>query len=655
MSLAQTPRTTRSTVLGKRSHQSESSASPCEQLQTPDTPTHKRVRTSTVVDGDANKENVPPFNLSTANGETSPVTGRVTRSLRRNATELLVTPTRPRIASMQRASTSNEISPITPATAISHLSLATPPPTPPTLLPIHARVRQLLRPTCNDIISLPGRESERAAIAHFISTFLDGVSEDNFHSLFISGAPGTGKTALIHSVIHDLQDEDRDVKVVNFNCMAINDIEALWDRLLEELAIMQKGKATIKSKKLRGKEAIESILSKLKMKCILVLDELDHIVSTSQALSSLFSLPTTHADVFRVIGIANTHTLTSSSAATPPQVQTIHFAPYTSAQLQQILQSRLAPLQGSDSLPEVVDALKKFLPAPTTTLLSKKVAALTGDVRALLEVLRGAIDLAVASQPKTQDPLTAPAHAVTPTHVLDALKAYKPSSISTPTSPQSSAPTSSTSSPNSEIVLKVRALGIQPRLALLALILASKRIEAGLTLGSSIPPPPIKRSASSSNSSIAGKDITFDTAQLHSYYSSILLRNDDMICSPVSRTEFSDLIGMLEAIGLLNVGSSTVASPTKVGKKSFGRNQSFGNISKVAKPGDVKLASGVWADEIVRGLGIGASMTPADLKEEEILAIWFRESTKLSKDLKALQQKMRKEECGVGFDDAVED
>lgn len=128
-----------------------------------------------------------------------------------------------------------------------------------------------------------------------------------------------------------------------------------------------------------------------------------------------------------------------------------------------------------------------------------------------------------------------------------------------------------------------------------------------------------------------------------------------MICSPVSRTEFSDLIGMLEAIGLLNVGSSTVASPTKVGKKSFGRNQSFGNISKVAKPGDVKLASGVWADEIVRGLGIGASMTPADLKEEEILAIWFRESTKLSKDLKALQQKMRKEECGVGFDDAVED
>ncbi|EEB94658.1 hypothetical protein MPER_06492 [Moniliophthora perniciosa FA553] len=226
---------------------------------------------------------------------------------------------------------------------------------------------------------------------------------------------------------------------------------------------------------------------------ILILDELDHIASTSQALSSLFSLPTSHADVFRVIGIANTHTLTSSSAATPPQVQTIHFAPYTSAQLQQILQSRLALLRRSDTSPEVVDASKKFLPVPTITLLSKKVAALTGDVRALLEVLRGAIDLAVASQPKTQDPLTAPTHTVTPTHVLDALKAYKPSS-STPTSPQAAASSSSASSSNSEIVLKVRALGIQPRLALLALILASKRIEAGLTLGLSLPPSAIKRS-----------------------------------------------------------------------------------------------------------------------------------------------------------------
>ncbi|KAK7045549.1 AAA ATPase [Paramarasmius palmivorus] len=650
MSLAQTPRVTRSTVLGKRSHQSEASSSSCDQLQSPETPTHKRVRTSsTVVDGDANKENVPPFNISPVNGELSPTTGRATRSLRRNATEMLVTPTRPRISQARRASTSSEIPPITPATAISHLSLATPPPTPPTLIPIHIRVRQLLRPTCNDIIALPGRESEREAITKFVSAFLDDASECPGHSLFISGAPGTGKTALINNVIHSLQEDARDVKVINLNCMAINNIDALWDRVLEELGPMGKGKSPAKTKKLKGKEAVENALAKLKAKCILVLDELDHIASTSQSLSTLFSLPLSHVDVLRVIGIANTHTLTSSSTTMPSEVQTLHFAPYTSAQLQQVLQSRLAPLQGSD-ISEVANAFKKFLPTPTITLLSKKVAALTGDVRALLEVLRGAIDLAVATQSKSQDPLTAPAHTVTPTHVLNALKAYKPST-STPIA--SSQPTPSTTV-NSEIVSKVRALGIQTRLALLALILASKRVEAGLPLTSSLPSSPIKRSASSTNAN-AGKDASFDMAQLHSYYSTILSRSEDMICSPVSRTEFGDLIGMLEALGLLSVGSSMVASPTKVGRKAFGRSQSFANVSKAAKSGDVKLASGVWAEEVIRGLGIGASTTPEDLREEEILAIWSQESAKLSKDLKILQQKMRKEECGVGFEDAVED
>ena len=93
------------------------------------------------------------------------------------------------------------------------------------------------------------------------------------------------------------------------------------------------------SDRLRIHPSAESVSS------IVLLDELDHIAPNSQALNSLFSIPAKLPNKVRVIGIANTHTLTSSGASgdsTSVNVETIHFAPYTPAQLQQILQARLA-------------------------------------------------------------------------------------------------------------------------------------------------------------------------------------------------------------------------------------------------------------------------------------------------------------------------
>lgn len=91
---------TRGSVLGKRGHQVSSvpvsSVESCEQLQTPDsTPNPKRARTtSSVEDGDANKENIPPFQLGSV---TVPTTPRSARAMRRHATSAeVVTPTRAR-------------------------------------------------------------------------------------------------------------------------------------------------------------------------------------------------------------------------------------------------------------------------------------------------------------------------------------------------------------------------------------------------------------------------------------------------------------------------------------------------------------------------------------------------------------------------------
>jgi cell division control protein 6 len=162
---------------------------------------------------------------------------------------------------------------------------------------------------------------------------------------------------------------------------------------------------------------------------ILVLDEIDHVAASSRMLASLFTLAQKHYSALRIIGIANTHTLTSSvsplslSLDSVTGVSTLHFQPYDPRQLLSILQSWLKPLTSLES-PTSEAVFQHFLPVPTLTLFSRKIAAHTGDVCSLFGVLRGAIDLAV-TQPPSSDKDTPP---ITPAHIFAALKAYSPSS-----------------------------------------------------------------------------------------------------------------------------------------------------------------------------------------------------------------------------------
>ena len=514
-------------------------------------------------------------------------------------------------------------------------------------------------------------------------------------TLYISGSPGTGKTALVNSVLRDLEQESGHsrLRVVAMNCMALNSVDELWDRLLEELVDTKKRKA--REKKSKGLEAVIKVL--LKLDCqwyvttchrhacvhqntfsILLLDELDHIATSSSSLISLFSLPNKSSSL-RIIGIANTHTLTSSLSQFKVNgitgVRTLHFAPYEPGQLLDILQTRLKPLfEGEETTS--VDA-KKFLPLPTMSLLTKKIAAQTGDVRSLFEVLRCAIDFAVSSSftsSEESNPLNIPSPVVTPAFILSALKAHIPSSVPARTSSAASSTPLRTSG-NSEIISKVQNLNIQARLALLSILLASKRLEAGLLLSSvssanaspskSVSRSPIKRTVNSnsmlysSNTSLGASGI--ETGALHAYYSTILTRTTNEVFTPISRSEFGDVVGMLEVVGLAtlssSLSSSTGSSPRK---RTFGRSASFGGIAKGKGIGDqnVKIAGGVRADEVLRGLGIGEvqAIEAKDIREEEVRAIWERELWRLGRDVKTLEIKGKgKMNKGETFEDAMED
>ncbi|TFK54365.1 P-loop containing nucleoside triphosphate hydrolase protein [Heliocybe sulcata] len=627
-----------STVLGKRTSRSDiaNDAVPSH-LATPDnTPNPKRPKTSaTICDDDSNKENIPPLLLDAIN--------RVPRTPRRLAR---------RATSDSFNSPSRNSTPPTRRASSSDVFLETPPTTPPQLQPIHLRVRALLRATCNGSSTIAGRQVERDAIVSFIQSFTSPAAQEIVHStLYISGSPGTGKTALVNAIINTIEDE---CKFIYVNCMALESTSALFAKMSEELGDLVKASRGRKAKGRDSKDLLMSLLGKSSEKCIFVLDELDHIATSSQDLSSLFDIAAANTTSTRIIGIANTHTLTAGpqlAGLESDDVQTLHFAPYTADQMLAILQTRLSSLSEDHSSAE---ALKNFLPNTSLTLLSKKIASQTGDVRALFEVLRGAIDVATmaAPRPKTEaaaqdvNPLSTFA-SVQPSHINTAFKTYTPSKTSKSSAVAAAAPQIS-----NEIITKVRDLGIQARLVILAILLASKRFEANLPLSGSSSSP----SKTTKRASLPSSASDIDATALHTYYVAVLKRATGDVFSPVSRSEFADLLGLLETTGLvsLSLSGSPPTTPTK-GRRSVSRSASFSGLTKGAKDQTVRLAAAIRVDDILRGLGISESQDAAgvvDPRQEEVNAIWTRETARTAREAK---QAAGPKKAADVFDDACED
>ncbi|KAF9231580.1 hypothetical protein BU15DRAFT_82230 [Melanogaster broomeanus] len=212
----------------------------------------------------------------------------------------------------------------------------------------------------------------------------------------------------------------------------------------------------------------------------------------------------------------------------------------------------------------------------------------------LLEVLQGAIDLAVSSSTTgpEENPLAAPAPVIMPNHILSTLKAYFPSSRTARCNPSTSGCVSSSSS-SSEIATK------RPLLP--------------------YPLPP--SSPSPTKSSTISKLGHVELSHLHSYYTTILDCSDNGIFTPVSHSESSDLIGVLEISGLVSssVPYSAIMSPSKSGRCGFRRSPSFGALGKgSAVDQDIKIIDSVHVEEVLWGLGLGITTEGTDPREEEV-------------------------------------
>ncbi|XP_038211184.1 cell division control protein 6 homolog [Zerene cesonia] len=231
---------------------------------------------------------------------------------------------------------------------------------------------------------LTSRESE----IEFLDSFLtENLDEENSASLYISGQPGTGKTASL-SYILQLEKFKKGFKQIYINCTMVKSAASIYGRFCKELQLKTSGtseKACL--------NAIEKYLTKEHKMILLVLDEIDQLDSKRQSvLYTIFEWPALPDSRIVLIGIANALDLTER---TLPRLQarcslrplTLHFAPYTKQQIINIFTKVLANQ----------DNTNVFSP-PALQMLAAKIAAVSGDMRRALDIGRRVIELAKRSK-----------------------------------------------------------------------------------------------------------------------------------------------------------------------------------------------------------------------------------------------------------------
>ncbi|KUI63149.1 Origin recognition complex subunit 1 [Cytospora mali] len=248
--------------------------------------------------------------------------------------------------------------------------------------------------------SLPCREAEFSLVySHLEAAITDGMGT----CIYISGTPGTGKTATVREVVSRLDesvrsDELDDFIFVEINGMKITDPHQAYSLLWEAL----KGQRVSPAQALDLLEREFSHPSPRRVPCVVLMDELDQLVTKNQGVMyNFFNWPGLRHSRLIVMAVANTMDLPertlSNKISSRLGLTRITFPGYNHEQLMKIVQSRLEGVPGNIVEPDAVQ------------FASRKVAAVSGDARRALDICRRAVELAEAeakSADSTLEPST---------------------------------------------------------------------------------------------------------------------------------------------------------------------------------------------------------------------------------------------------------
>ena len=229
------------------------------------------------------------------------------------------------------------------------------------------------------------RETERERIKGFLESAISrGGSQ---LALYISGMPGTGKTATFYEVIRMLSAQQRKGKLPRFRFVEVNGLKLPNpEETYSVLAKLILNDSSLKLSAAKACQALEAHFSSHDPKrevCVLLIDEIDQLVTKKQQLLyNIFDWPQRPHAGLVVVGIANTMDLPERLL---PRIQSrlgegrVMFAPYNRTQIEKIVEQRLQGIELFD--PNAIG------------FTARKVAGLSGDVRRALQLCRRAVDM----------------------------------------------------------------------------------------------------------------------------------------------------------------------------------------------------------------------------------------------------------------------
>jgi len=231
---------------------------------------------------------------------------------------------------------------------------------------------------------LPCREYQRGQIKTFLDKAIRAGGTGG--GLYISGMPGTGKTATLHQVVRELEIEGLDFRYIEVNMMKLPTPKHVYSEIYRQWGKRDGLKQTqkIPSPPLAARLLEQMFTNKAKVEShtvtVLLIDELDYLMTRNeQVVYNLFNWPSQKHARLAVVGIANTMNLIEQFG---PRVQSrvglqrVKFAPYNKMNIAEICQSRIEQCKVFDR-----DAIN---------FCATKVASVSGDIRRALQILRRA-------------------------------------------------------------------------------------------------------------------------------------------------------------------------------------------------------------------------------------------------------------------------
>ncbi|KAI1292096.1 Cell division control protein 6 -like protein [Halotydeus destructor] len=218
----------------------------------------------------------------------------------------------------------------------------------------------------------------------FVSNRLE---EEVAGSLYISGAPGTGKTLCVSHVLKHLE-KKHSFKSVFVNCMDCRTPNAIYSKIVSGYGLLSPKTPTASLELIENKIVTPS--KKRSKFTVVILDEIDKLECKNQeVLYTLFDLPRRYDSRLILIGISNTLDFTKRSLSRMlhlefDNVVEMNFRPYSKDQVKGIIEMRLK---------EVTANCPLFNPS-AIELCARKVAMHSGDVRKALHICRRALELA---------------------------------------------------------------------------------------------------------------------------------------------------------------------------------------------------------------------------------------------------------------------